>query len=112
MQDLAGNMGTGSASASWSILAAPKVTALAPDKPYTALPYAAATATVTGVGGAAIRDGSLSFTYYAADDLNQALPGTPTAAGGYDVVAVFSGDADYAAVTASRPPFTIARGPA
>jgi autotransporter-associated beta strand protein len=111
VQDLAGNAGTGSAAVSWSILGAPTVTVSAPNETYTALAYAAATATVTGNGGAAISDGSLSLKYYAAGNLSQALLGAPTAAGSYDVVAVFSGDTDYAAATSPPVAFTIGKAP-
>jgi len=111
VQDPAGNIGAGSGSVSWSILGAPTVTASAPNETYTALPYNGATATVAGNGGVVISDGSLSFTYYAAGNLSQALPATPTAAGSYDVVAVFSGDADYVGASSKPVPFTINQAP-
>ena len=111
VEDLAGNAGAGSVSVSWSMLPAPTVIAEPSNAIYTALPYAGESATVTGAGSAAINDGSLSYTYYRADDLTQALSVPPTAAGSYDVVAVFSGDAEYSGETSAMAPFTITRAP-
>ena len=67
----------------------------APSETYNAKPYSLATATVTGLNGATITDGSVTFTYFVHGSLTP-LSSAPTNAGTYDVQASFSGDALYA----------------
>jgi hypothetical protein len=67
-----------------------------------------ATATVTGVKGgpaSSLEGASLVLTYFAG---NTTLPGAPTGAGSYTVVASFAGSPDYAAASASTT-FSIGR---
>ena len=89
----------------FEVQASPSVGVTAPGETYNAQPYSLATATVTGLGGATITDGSVTFTYYVHGS-STPLASAPTNAGTYDVQANFSGDAVYAAAS-STATFTI-----
>ena len=86
--------------------ATPTVSVTAPNSTYNAEPYSMATAGVTGVGGVAITDGSVTFAYYDHGSTT-ALTSAPTDFGTYDVTATFSGDTDYTSATSSIATFTI-----
>ena len=66
---------------------------------------------VTGIAGAKIADGTVTFKYFLAGDTKLANPlsGPPTKAGSYLVVAYFAGDANYAVAQSSPTPFTIGK---
>jgi hypothetical protein len=87
--------------------ATPKVVAIAPSSPGTG-----ATAMVTGIGGAKITDGTVTFKYYLATDIKCAKPlsGPPTSPGSYLVIAYFSGDANYTSAQSTPAAFTIGKG--
>jgi RHS repeat-associated protein len=96
-----------SSSATFTIgQATPTVGVNAPNLPYNGNPYSLATATVTGIGGASITDGTVSFTYYIHDSTT-ALASAPTGAGTYDVVAIFSGDTNYTSAMSDTATFMI-----
>jgi hypothetical protein len=90
-----------SGTTTYSIVPAmPVVTIAAPDVPYTGAPQPVA-ATVTGAANGAA-PGSATLTYYSGSSASGApLPGAPTNAGTYTVVATYQGDLDYAPATAS-----------
>jgi hypothetical protein len=84
---------------STAALLTPTVTAIPPASgPFTGGPFTA-TATVTGTGGVAINDGTVTFTY---SQGGTTLGGAPTAPGTYSVVANFSGDTDYSAASSTN----------
>ncbi len=80
---------------------------------YNGSPYAA-TATLLGVDGAsgpALEGVAATFIYYAGSSTGGApLPGAPSAAGTYTVVADFAGSTDYAAARSAPVTFAIAAG--
>ncbi len=63
-------------------------------------------ATVAGVGGAAVTDGTVTYAYFDAN--GNALAAAPSAAGSYSVSATFGGDANYLPATSGRVAYSIA----
>ena len=97
--------GTSGAGTVFEVQDTPSVSVNAQSETYNAQPYSLATATVTGLGGATITDGSVTFTYYVHGS-STPLASAPTNAGTYDVQANFSGDTEYAPAS-STATFTI-----
>ncbi len=89
------NLSTGDTSEFGTVFLPATVSVNAPCETYNAQPYSLATATVTGLNGATITDGTVTFTYYVHGQ-STPLPSAPTNAGTYDVHANYSGDQEYA----------------
>lgn len=97
----------GSKTATFTInLATPNVSIAAPNAANTGNPYNAAQAMATGVGGVMIADGSVMFTYYNHGSIAP-LTSAPINVGIYDVIATFSGDANYSNAESSIATFNI-----
>jgi hypothetical protein len=97
-------------------LATPTVQLSADNITFNGAAYAAATVTVTGVTGAdntpasSLEGVSPTLIYYAGSSATgDALPGAPTQAGTYTVVAHFPGSTDYIPVDSAPVTFIIAR---
>jgi CSLREA domain-containing protein len=70
-----------------------------------------ATATVTGVNGSKITDGTVTFKYFLSTDrlCQNPLSGPPTKAGTYIVIAYFSGDSNYTSAQSALVTFKIGK---
>ncbi|HUB25291.1 MAG TPA: MBG domain-containing protein [Tepidisphaeraceae bacterium] len=78
-----------------------------------AYPNSDVTVTVTGADNAPITDGTLTYVYY--DSTGNELPNSgaaPANAGSYQVMVIWSGDANYSASASNLAPFTIAKASA
>lgn len=88
----------------------PVVQLTAPNTYATPQPYNALSATVTATtpyGFGQITDGQITYTFYSASNLSSPLQSPPTSPGSYDVIALFSGDANFVAADSALVPFQI-----
>jgi hypothetical protein len=87
--------------------ATPTVKVTAPNEPFTGIPYAAMSAVVGGLAGAAVTDGQVTFAFYSATDPADPLAAPPSAVGSYQVVANFSGDNNFIPASSAPVSFQI-----